>query len=43
MRAPRSLEAHERILTAIETGDEEDAAETMRRHIAGSAESVVSR
>lgn len=42
-RAPRSLEAHEAILAAIEAGDEEGAAETMRRHIAESAESVVSR
>jgi GntR family transcriptional repressor for pyruvate dehydrogenase complex len=42
-RAPRSLEAHRAILAAIEAGDEEAAAMSMRRHIAESAESVVSR
>lgn len=42
-RAPRSLEAHRQILAAIEAGDEEEAAERMRRHIAESAESVVTR
>lgn len=42
-RAPRSLEAHRRILAAIEAGDEDGAAEAMRRHVAESAESVVSR
>jgi GntR family transcriptional repressor for pyruvate dehydrogenase complex len=42
-RAPRSLEAHRQILAAIEAGDEEEAAERMRKHIAESAESVVSR
>ncbi|HVQ59145.1 MAG TPA: FadR/GntR family transcriptional regulator [Solirubrobacterales bacterium] len=42
-RAPRSLQAHGEILAAIEAGDAEGAAEAMRRHIAESAESVVSR
>jgi GntR family transcriptional regulator, transcriptional repressor for pyruvate dehydrogenase complex len=42
-RAPRSLEAHRQILAAIEAGDEEEAADRMRKHIAESAESVVSR
>lgn len=41
-RAPRSLAAHRQILAAIEAQDEEQAAERMRKHIAESAESVVS-
>jgi GntR family transcriptional regulator, transcriptional repressor for pyruvate dehydrogenase complex len=41
-RAPRSLVVHREILAAIESGDEEDAAERMRLHIAESAKSVVS-
>jgi GntR family transcriptional repressor for pyruvate dehydrogenase complex len=40
-RAPRSLEAHRGILSAIDAGDEKGAAESMRDHIAASAESVV--
>jgi GntR family transcriptional repressor for pyruvate dehydrogenase complex len=40
-RAPRSLAAHQQILDAIENGSEEQAAESMRRHVAASAESVV--
>ncbi len=42
-RAPRSLKAHWDILAAIESRDEAGAAEAMRRHLAESAESVVSR
>lgn len=42
-RAPQSLEAHRRVLAAIEAGEGEQAAEAMRRHVAESAESVVSR
>lgn len=41
-RAPRSLEVHREILAAIESGDEQEAAERMRRHVAESAQSVVS-
>lgn len=40
-RAPRSLQAHRRILAAVEAADVDAAAEAMRRHIAESAESVV--
>lgn len=42
-RAPDSLKAHRAILAAIEAGDEDAAANAMRRHVAESAESVVSR
>jgi GntR family transcriptional repressor for pyruvate dehydrogenase complex len=40
-RAPRSLEVHREILAAIEAGDEQEAAERMRRHVAESEQSVV--
>jgi GntR family transcriptional repressor for pyruvate dehydrogenase complex len=40
-RAPRSLEAHREILAAVEAGDEDGAADAMRRHIMVSAEGVV--
>ena len=39
-RAPVSLEAHRAILAAIDAGDEDAAAEAMRRHIKVSAERV---
>jgi|KBSMisStaDraftv2_1062788.scaffolds.fasta_scaffold199890_2 GntR family transcriptional repressor for pyruvate dehydrogenase complex len=42
-RAPRSLKAHRKILAAIEAGNPDRAAEAMRRHVAESAENVVSR
>jgi GntR family transcriptional repressor for pyruvate dehydrogenase complex len=32
-RPPRSLEAHQRILVAIEVGSPERAAEAMRKHL----------
>lgn len=42
-RARRSLEAHREILAAIEHQDEEQAADAMRRHIAVSAQSVMTQ
>lgn len=42
-RAPRSLDAHRKILAAIRSADDAEAAEAMRKHIAESAENVVSR
>jgi GntR family transcriptional repressor for pyruvate dehydrogenase complex len=40
-RAPRSLHAHQAVLDAVDSGNEEQAVGAMRRHIAESAESVV--
>jgi GntR family transcriptional repressor for pyruvate dehydrogenase complex len=40
-RAPISLQAHREILAAVEEGDEDAAAASMRRHIMVSAEMVV--